>query len=110
MVTIGFDRQCITPTLPTALSGYAKERIAYEVHDDLYARCLAMEHLGTRYLLVQCDLIGIDDSVLNAVFDKIIDLYAPLIEHHCYINGKFDEDLHQYILMRIALKIRKFNI
>ena len=74
MVTIGFDRQCITPTLPTALSGYAKERIAYEVHDDLYARCLAMEHLGTRYLLVQCDLIGIDDSVLNAVFDKITDL------------------------------------
>lgn len=43
-------------------------------------------------------------------FEKIIDLYAPLIEHHCYINGKYDEDLHQYILMRIALKISKFNI
>lgn len=43
-------------------------------------------------------------------FEKIVDLYAPLIEHHCYINGKYDEDLHQYILMRIALKISKFNI
>ena len=43
-------------------------------------------------------------------FERIIDLYAPLIEHHCYINGKYDEDLHQYILMRIALKISKFNI
>ena len=32
-------------------------------------------------------------------FEKIVDLYAPLIEHHCYINGKYDEDLHQYILM-----------
>lgn len=20
-------------------------------------------------------------------FEKIVDLYAPLIEHHCYING-----------------------
>ena len=43
-------------------------------------------------------------------FEKIIDLYSPLIEHHCYINGKYDEDLRQYILMRIALKISKFNI
>lgn len=43
-------------------------------------------------------------------FEKIIKLYAPLIERHCYINGKFDEDLHQYILMHIALKISKFII
>lgn len=43
-------------------------------------------------------------------FEKIIKLYAPLIEKHCYINGKFDEDLHQYILMHIALKISKFII
>ena len=43
-------------------------------------------------------------------FEKIVDLYAPLIEHHCYINGQYDEDLHQYILMHIALKISKFII
>lgn len=43
-------------------------------------------------------------------FLKIINLYAPLIENLCYINGKFDEDLHQYILMHIALKISKFII
>ena len=30
--------------------------------------------------------------------------------YHCYINGKYDEDLHQYILMRIALKISKLKI
>ena len=74
MVTIGFDKQCITPSLPIPLRGYAKERIAYEVHDDLYARCIAMEQLGIRYLFVQCDLIGVDDSVLNAVYEKISDL------------------------------------
>ena len=27
-----------------------------------------------------------------------------------YMKDKYDEDLHQYILMRIALKISKFNI
>lgn len=43
-------------------------------------------------------------------FIKIIDLYEPLIKRHCYINGKFDEDLQQYILMHIALKISKFII
>lgn len=74
MITIGFDKQCITPNLPTPLRGYAGVRIASEVHDDLYARCLGMEQDGTRYLFVQCDLIGVDDSVLNAVFDKIEDL------------------------------------
>ncbi len=43
-------------------------------------------------------------------FMKIISLYEPLIKRHCYINGKFDEDLQQYILMHIALKISKFII
>lgn len=74
MVTIGFDKQCITPPLPIPLRGYAGVRIATEVHDDLYARCLGMEQDGVRYLFVQCDLIGVDDSVLNAVFEKIEDL------------------------------------
>lgn len=43
-------------------------------------------------------------------FEKIIELYTPLIKNHCYINGRYDEDLQQYILMHIALKISKFII
>lgn len=43
-------------------------------------------------------------------FEKIIELYAPLIDKHCYVNGKPDPDLRQYILMHIALKISKFII
>lgn len=83
MVSIGFDKQCITPTLPTPLRGFAGERIATQVHDDLYARCIGMEQDKHRYLFVQCDLIGIDDSVLNAVHKKIEDLNIPL--HHMTI-------------------------
>ena len=83
MVSVGFDKQCITPMLPTPLRGFAGERIAAKVHDDLYARCIAMEQNKERYLFVQCDLIGIDDSVLNAVHKKIKDLHIPL--HHMTI-------------------------
>lgn len=43
-------------------------------------------------------------------FEKLIKLYDPLIRNNCYINGQFDEDLYQYILMHIALKICKFII
>ena len=53
MLTLGFDKQCITPELPTPLRGYAASRIATEVHDDLYARCLGIELDGTHYLFVQ---------------------------------------------------------
>ena len=74
MTTIGFDKQCITPALPAPLRGYAGKRVADHVHDDLFTRVLAVEQNGTRYLFVQCDLIGVDDSVLNAVYEKISDL------------------------------------
>lgn len=40
----------------------------------------------------------------------ILELYTPLIDKHCYIGGRFDEDLRQYILMRIALNINKFIV
>ena len=76
MVTIGFDKQCITPKLPVPLRGYAAKRIAREVHDDLYTRCLAMEQDGVRYLFVQCDLIGADDSVLNKTLEKLEDCHV----------------------------------
>lgn len=43
-------------------------------------------------------------------FEKIIKLYSSLIDSHSYINGKYDEDLKQYLLMHLALNISKFII
>lgn len=40
---------------------------------------------------------------------RIIDLYEPLINNNSIINGKFDEDLKQFILLRIIKKISKFK-
>lgn len=43
-------------------------------------------------------------------FEKLLELYRPMIEHNSYLYGQFDEDLNQYILMHIALNISKFKI
>ena len=43
-------------------------------------------------------------------FETLIELYMPLIEHNCYLNGRLDEDLRQHILMHIALNISNFSI
>lgn len=44
----------------------------------------------------------------HEALEKILALYAPLLRKHAYINGAFDEDLHQYLLMHVALNIHKF--
>ena len=42
--------------------------------------------------------------------EKLLKLYDPLISKYSWVNGKFDEDLKQYILIHIALNISKFSI
>lgn len=42
--------------------------------------------------------------------EAIMELYEPLIRKYSHIDGKYDEDLHQYIMIRIALNISKFSI
>ena len=44
----------------------------------------------------------------HEAMEKILELYAPLINKHSMVNGRLDEDLRQYILIHIALNISKF--
>lgn len=44
----------------------------------------------------------------NDAFEKILEMYMPLINNVSIINGKLDEDCRQYIMMHIILNIRKF--
>lgn len=39
-----------------------------------------------------------------------IDLYMPLIDKSSIVDGQFDEDCKQYILLQVALQIMKFKI
>lgn len=42
--------------------------------------------------------------------ELLLEMYEPLIRKHSLKNGVFDKDLHQYLLIHIALNIHKFII
>ena len=59
---IGYAQAVITPTLQTPLymAGFAHNRIAQSMHDDLYARALALQdEAGRCVVLVAVDVIGL---------------------------------------------------
>lgn len=45
----------------------------------------------------------------NEAIMRIIKLYEPLINNNSIIDGKLDEDLRQFILLRLIRKICKFK-
>lgn len=42
--------------------------------------------------------------------EVLLRLYEPLIRKHSYSGDKYLEDLHQYLLIHIALNINKFPL
>lgn len=42
--------------------------------------------------------------------EKLLALYDPLINKYSYDKGVYNEDLHQYLLIHIALNINKFPL
>lgn len=46
----------------------------------------------------------------HAALDKIFELYMPLIDRHSVVDGRFDEDCKQYIMIQVALQISLFKI
>ena len=36
--------------------------------------------------------------------------YQPIVDHHSVVDGRFNEDCFQYILLRLLSKIKKFRI
>ena len=49
-------------------------------------------------------------SKLYEDLEQILELYEPLIRKHSLHSGTFNEDLHQYLLIHIALNINKFPL
>ena len=42
----------------------------------------------------------------NEAMTDILEMYMPLINKHCYVNGKLDEDLRQNIILEILKSIK----
>ena len=45
-----------------------------------------------------------------AAIEKIIKMYEPLINNSSVVNGKFDEDLKQELILHIIQNINKFDM
>jgi hypothetical protein len=58
---IGFARQTVTPSLsqPVYMAGFAQNRLAQSVHDDLWVCALALEVGQKRVVLAALDLVGL---------------------------------------------------
>ena len=63
-----------------------------------------VEHSGFRSTLERA--IAGDQDALR----EIINMYDPMFRRYSMLNGREDEDLRQYLMIRVALNISKFNI
>ena len=56
-------------------------------------------------VLLQCAQMGDHKAMEQLLF-----IYKPLIDRHCYVRGRIDEDLRQFILLRFLIAIKIFKI
>lgn len=70
---IGYAQSVITPSLdrPVYLAGFGQNRRALTIHDDLYARALALTDGSTSVVLVAVDLIGLGHNVYLALQNRL---------------------------------------
>jgi hypothetical protein len=70
---IGYAQNVITPSLdkPVYLAGFGQNRRAATIHDDLYARALAIQTEQTTLILVALDLIGFFRADVYEVIEKV---------------------------------------
>lgn len=62
----GFGKIDITPRLGVEMSGFGPyvHRVARELRDFLYARAIAVDDGRDRWVLVSCDLVGVDSETV----------------------------------------------
>ena len=46
----------------------------------------------------------------SVALEKLFKLYEPMIYKYSCVKGKYDEDLHQWLLLDRALNIHKFPL
>lgn len=67
----GFASKKITPALPCRLAGYSKMRIASDQLDDLYAKAVVFQIHDENFVLINLDLIGFDNTLLDPLYEKL---------------------------------------
>lgn len=72
---IGFGKAEITPKTNVLLAGYAAERLATKVHDQLYSKCLVYKDDESVLVMIVLDLIAADET-LNKIILKRLSKYG----------------------------------
>ena len=69
---MGFYKQSIVPSFPLLLAGFAKERIANEVLDDVYVKVIVVEVNQKLSIIVSYDLVGVSESVVKQLQAQLV--------------------------------------
>ena len=93
---IGLSKREITPTKPVEMCGYGYylNRVFKKIDDPLFVRSVAFVQDDRRYLLVNCDLEGIDTRYYDKIKDAISyakelkDRYTVLWLYYDLFGGK----------------------
>ena len=106
----------ITPQLGISINGHFNDRAAENIHDELRARCLALDDGQTRLAIVVCDSCMIPREVMDAAKQLIAQRTRIPADHvlisatHTHTaptcSGVFqsdeDKDYQQFLAVRIA--------
>ncbi len=70
---LGYAQTMITPSLerPVYLAGFGQNRLAESIHDDLFARAMALSDGKSTVVLCALDLIGFFQNDVREVIDRV---------------------------------------
>lgn len=74
----GYGKTEITPPLGVELAGYGYylKRQATRVDDPLFVRAVALEDRGRTYVVVSCDILGLNRGIVGRVRAALLDKHA----------------------------------
>lgn len=71
MLKVGAAMSNITPMLGISMPGGIRDRIATDIHDELYAKAIVLDNGQTRLALVVCDVIVLESEYVNRARELI---------------------------------------
>ncbi len=82
MISAAYSENIITPVLdkPVYLAGFDQNRLAQSIHDDLWARALALRNGDTCVVLIALDLIGLGREHCQAVEASVREAYGADVD------------------------------
>lgn len=101
LIYCGTGKETITPNLGTPLAGYGgNQRNSTGIHDQLYARVIAVKNNDDYFIIVSLDLVGVDRVYTERLTSKIREqfnippqnVFVHATHTHSASGGIFDDN------------------